>query len=178
MVKEQTFFQFLERLWQLCVFQSSPLELKVSPTAISVVSPTYFLMVAVTMLLAPGLHPSFAVGAGLLFGTFALITLFLWILHFYKGAHEHFMGSMLATTGTQCIILFINIPALLFYNQIPFGNYAAQMVLGLMVILLGWSLAITGRILHLSLKISLALGAAIALSFVFIVRAGGALVLQ
>ena len=178
MEREQTFLQSLERLWQLCVFQSSPQELKANAILIGAITPTYLLFVTVTMLVAPGLHLSMAVGAGLLFATIAFITLLIWILHFYMDARENFMASMLAITGTQSIILFVNFPALLFYNQIPYDNYAAQMVLGLMVILLGWNLAVIGRILHLSLKISLALGAAIALSFVFVVRAGGLLVLS
>jgi hypothetical protein len=178
MEKEQTFLQSLERLWQLCVFQSKPQELRVGAALAAAIIPLYLVGIFASLIIAPGLRLSLAVGTGMVVGALVLITLFLWGLHFYKGTRQDFLATMLAIIGTQCIILFINLPALLFYQQIPANNIAGQMVLGLMVALLGWSLAIIGRILHFSLQISHALGGAIALSWVLVIRAGSLMILS
>lgn len=178
MEKEQTFLQSIEHLWRLCVFQSTPQDLKASSALAATLIPLYLMGIFVTLIITPGLKLSMAVGTGMVLGALVFVTLFLLGLHFYKGTHQHFLSTVLALIGTQCIILFINLPALLYYNQIPSNNIAGQMVLGLMVVLLGWSLAITGRVLHFSLQISHALGAAIALSWVFIIRAAGLMLLS
>lgn len=178
MKKEQTFLQSIEHLWRLCVFQSTPQDLKAGGALAAAVIPLYLMGILATLVVTPGLKLSMALGTGMVVGALALIALFLLGLHLYKGTRQHFLSTMLAIIGTQCIILFVNLPALLFYTQIPANNIAGQMVLSLMVILLGWSLAITGRILHFSLQISHALGSAIALSWVFIIRAGGLMILS
>ena len=178
MEKEQTFLQSLERIWQLCVFQSKPQNLRVSVALTVTFVPVYLMGIFATLVVAPGLRLSLTLGTGMVIGSLALITLFLWALHFYKGTRQDFFATMLAIVGTQSVILFINLPALLFYNQIPANNIAKQAILTLMVILLGWSLAITGRILHFSLQISHALGGAIALSWVLVIRAGALMILS
>ena len=152
MEKEQTYLQSLERIWQMCVFQSKPQELKVGIALAATLIPFYLMGIFVTLIITPGLNISMALGTSMVLGALGIIILFLWGLHFYKGTRENFLSAVFSVVGTQCVILFINLPTLLFYNQIPGQTVATQMVLGLMVILLGWSLAIIGRILHFSLQ--------------------------
>lgn len=178
MEKDQTFLQSLERLWQLCVFQSKPQDIKITPILSITLFMVYLVGVGACLVTVPGLKISLPLGSGLVVGSLGFIFVFLLALHFYKGTRADFFATILTIIGTQAIIVFINLPALLFYNQIPSNNFAGQLVLGLMLILLGWSLAIIGRILHFTLQISHALGGAIALSFVFVIRAAGLMVLS
>lgn len=168
---DQSILQSLENVWRLCLFKCHPKQIRPSLHLIFFIVLLYFLATMATLFSSPGLNMSLILGLELSLGTLIVMVIFFWLLHAYKATLSIYPSTVIAIMGTQTVVTLINLPVLLFYNQIPPNNMANVLATTLMIILFGWGLVITGRILHFSLNISHALGCGIALSLAFIIRA-------
>lgn len=171
MEQDQPLWQSLENLWRLCVFQSHPKQIQPSLSLALFILLVYLLATMATLFSSPGLNIDLILGFTLSLGTLLSVALFFWLLHAFKSSLRIYPSVILAITGTQSVITLINLPVLLFYNQIPANNAASILTTSLMIILFGWGLVIIGRILHFSLNISRVLGSGLALSLAFLIRA-------
>lgn len=171
MEQDQPFLRSLENLWRLCVFQSHPKQIQASVRLGLFVLLVYFLATMATLFSSPGLNIDLTLGCALSLGTLLVVVVFFWILHAFKSSLAIYPSAIIAITGTQSVVTLINLPILLFYNQIPSNNAASVLTTSLMIILFGWGLVISGRILHFSLQISRVLGSCLALSLAFLIRA-------
>lgn len=130
----------------------------------------YFLVTMATLFSSPGLSIDLITGSALSLGTLLVMAVFFWMLHAFKSTMPLYPSTIIAITGTQSIVTLIDLPVLLFYNQIPSNNAASVLTTSLMIILFGWGMVISGRILHFSLNISQVLGCGLALSLAFLIR--------
>lgn len=170
MESEQTFFQSVQHLLKLCVFRSEPKLVKARLPLILLIITTYIMVATTTLVISPGIKLTPALTAALLSSGLLTFVAVLWLLHFFKGAQTLFFPAIWSIFSVHTMVMIVNLPALLFYSKLPQNNLAAPLTMTLMLILLGWGLAATGRILHFSLDIDHVLGSAIALSLMFVVR--------
>lgn len=178
MESEQTFLQSVQHLLRLCIFRSEPKFVKARLPLILLVITTYVMIATTTLIISPGIKLTPVLTATLLSSGLLTSIVALWLLHFFKGAQALFFPAILSIFSVHTMVMMINLPALLLYSKLPQSNIAAPLTMTLMLILLGWGLAATGRILHFSLDIDHVLGSAIALSLMFIVRLIGITVLS
>ncbi|MBV1873258.1 MAG: hypothetical protein KUG80_00660 [Gammaproteobacteria bacterium] len=178
MESEQTFLQSVQHLLKLCIFKSEPKLVKARLPLILLLISTYVMIATTTLVITPGIKLTPALTAALLSSGLLTSIAVLWLLHFFKGAQSLFFPALLSIFSVHTMVMIINLPALLFYSKLPQNNLASPLTMTLMLILLGWGLAATGRILHFSLDIDHVLGSAIALSLMFIVRLIGITILS
>ncbi len=153
--------------WQICTFRTGPEQVPSAPAFAGLVVAVYLMLSVVAALFEPALGGSLLkallvvlVGTGVQLILFGLLLLF-------KGVITRYKETFLALFGTDSLLTLIGIIILasitFISGHLESAGLAIQVSRLALTVLLVWSLAVTGFILHRATNTGLFLGNAIAL---------------
>lgn len=162
--------------WHICLFKKGPDAVPTAGVLVQLVLIVYLLTSVFAVFFTPD-YPFTIVGSVVFVVCLLVLSLsVVWMLLWFKGVAQRFLPTALALMGTDIILTFCSLPLMLALAR--FDGEGLENVFGvLLLLLMGWSMAITGFILHRAMNISLTQGVAIALCIMLLNNFGGQLFL-
>lgn len=149
--------EIISLFWNICRFKKGPESVPTQPFFVMVVFLGYFLATFAAVGASADLKVSFFAAflmvlmiAGVTFGL-------VWVLLTFKGVSNRFLPTILALVGTDVVLTVLGLPLIIALNYwSPEG--LTDVLGGLLILLMGWSIVVGGFILHRALNMSLMQG--------------------
>lgn len=151
-------------LWQICLLRLGPQDLPYSKPQCAAVVLLSLLFNAIAVLLIGG-HFIVLLYLPLLV---ALYVGFVWALLAFKHQTERFVQTVTALRGTDAILSALSLPVVLLQVLVP--GLPAILLQILWLILVIWTLSVTGHILKNALNVSMLMGVALAITLMLLVN--------
>lgn len=143
--------------WDICRFKKGPESVPTQTILVELVFFSYLLTTMVAIAVSPDLEVAFLQAFFVVLVIAAATLGLVWGLLLFKGVGDRFWPTVVALVGCDVMLTVIGLPLILVLNHFPFEG-SADLLGGLLILLMGWSIVVGGFILHRALNTSLLLG--------------------
>ncbi|PCI45988.1 MAG: hypothetical protein COB51_08215 [Moraxellaceae bacterium] len=148
--------------WDICRFKRGPESVPAEPVLAGVVFLGYLLTTLVAIGVSPGLELSFFAAFFVVVATASVTLGLVWVLLFFKGVTNRYIPTVIALVGADVVLTVLGLPLIVALEYLSFDG-VADLLGGLLILLMGWSIVVGGFIFHRALSMSLMQGSFISI---------------
>lgn len=149
--------EIIALFWDICRFKRGPESVPSEPVFVGLVFLSYCLTTLVAIGVSPDLELSFFAALLVVVVTVTTTLGLIWVLMFFKGLTNRFMPTVTALVGADVVLTVLGLPLILALEYLSFDG-VTDLLGGLLILLMGWSIVVGGFIFHRALNMSLMQG--------------------